>query len=53
MRERFKRYRTHKEVALDKIGKRDAMAKIEPKKNASEWFKRPPYGSNKEEDKNE
>ena len=49
MRERYKRYRTNKEVLLDKMGKRETMAKFKPRENASEWFKRPPYGTKKEE----
>lgn len=43
MRERYKRYRTRKEVALDKLAKIDKMAKNKPKEHASEVFKRPPY----------
>jgi hypothetical protein len=43
MKERFKRYRTKKEVALDKLGKIDKMAKLKPSMSATEVFKRPPY----------
>ena len=37
-----------KEVALGKMGRRDAMATKPPNKSASEWFKRPAYGKKEE-----
>lgn len=43
MKERFKCYRTKKELALDKIAKIDKMAKFKPREHASECFKRAPY----------
>ena len=43
MRERYKCYRTKKEVALDKLTKTDVMSKNKPKEHATEVFKRPPY----------
>lgn len=45
MRERYKCYRTKKEVALDKLGKIDKMAKLKPSMSATEVFKRPPYST--------
>ena len=43
MRERYKCYRTKKEVALDKLTKTDVMSKNKPKEHATEVLKRPPY----------
>ena len=43
MKERFKRYRTRKEVTLDKMVKLTKMAKQKPSISATENFKRVPY----------
>ena len=43
MREKFKRYRTRKEVALDRMVKLAKMAKQKPSVIATENFKRVPY----------
>ena len=47
MKERFKRYRTRKEVALDKMVKLTKMAKRKPSISATENFKRAPYSVGK------
>ena len=45
MRERYKCYRTRKEVALDKMVKLTKMAKRKPSISAPENFKRAPYST--------
>jgi hypothetical protein len=49
MKERYKRYKTKKAIAIDKMGEKDAMATRKPKASASEWFRRPAYSVKKKE----